>query len=136
MWTTKQANISAKVLGALSYLIIIAYALRAIGSGKWSDIAPWAIFCGLLLYQYLRRRSKKAVRDTDLDAYSGRAGDERDASIQLRAWAMVGQVALAVAAVLTAADIVGYIRQPLAFAAFVALAAVHFGSVFAMRFHG
>jgi len=107
--------------------------LVAATSADWWEVVVWVVVGAYWVYRYWRQR-RKPDRDISLDTYGGRANDERDAFIQLRAWAVVGQAAFAAVVVLTAASIAGYDRFPQAFAAFLVLTVIHFGSVFAMRF--
>ncbi|GAA1386575.1 hypothetical protein [Catellatospora chokoriensis] len=96
MWTTRQANRTAHAMDALSVLFPLAMGASAASHQDWLGVAVWTAMLGFMARRLWRRWSSGA----EASMLSGGAADERDAYIQLRAWANVGQVALGGASVL------------------------------------
>lgn len=122
MWTTKQANNAALAVDLTMTVVIVVLAVRAVIDGFWLGAAGFAAMVGYLAYRAATRHRRGA------DMLEGRAGDEREAYIQLRTWATIGQASVLAVLALLAIDVARgeYGNWYLALLGF---GAVHFASV-------
>ena len=100
MWTTKQANQAILAFETLGAVVLGVVAVSAAMRAQWSTVIAVAVLLALGFVSF-RRRQRGGAPST----LNELARDERDAYIQLRAWALVGQAAMAALLVLAAIDV-------------------------------
>jgi hypothetical protein len=96
MWTIKQANRTAVAMNVLFVALMVALGTATLVHGRQAEAATWFVFA-LLVGVAARWRP----RSETFALLVGRANDERQAWLQLRIWAAVGQAYAALFAVLT-----------------------------------
>ncbi len=102
MWTIRQARRWATVTVAILPAMMLAFAVRAALSRDWVGVAIVLAIGAAFVAQNARR----VRRDPEAASGQGFARDEREAYIQLRGLAAVGQAAILISFGLLAAVIV------------------------------
>jgi hypothetical protein len=127
MWTARQANRVADWL-VLAQVLLVAWGVGRAVRGDWIE-AGFLIVMAVLFFALDRRRvrrwdaeAKLHGQTSDMALLGGRAGDEREAYIQLRAWANVGLAAVVIATLATAVVMATGELNPMWFAAVGTLA--------------
>jgi hypothetical protein len=92
MWTTKQANRFAAALDVAAMGVVAAMLVGFAAKEEWGVAASLVLIMASVGVRSWRRR-RRGIADDNMLPVDGRARDERDAYIQLRAWAVVGQAA-------------------------------------------
>ncbi len=138
MWTARQANRVADRWLVLASVFLVAWGVGHALRGNWIS-AGFLLVMAVLNFALNRRRARRWDAEaklhgqtSDMALLSGRAGDEREAYIQLRAWANVGQAAWLIATLAVAVVVAKLELNPMWFAAigtFAVLGAVQVISV-------
>ncbi len=123
MWTARQANRVADRWLVLGSVFLVAWGVGHAVRGNWIS-AGFLIVMAVLSFALDRRQrsrwdteAKLHGETSDMALLDGRAGDEREAYIQLRAWANVGQAAWLIATLAVAVVVAKLELNPMLFAA-------------------
>jgi hypothetical protein len=109
MWTARSANRFSFVFGMATVALLVAAAVGAGLRGKWGGVTATAIGAVLVVVFMVvvgRSRRESAV------LAAGLARDERQAYLQLRAYATVGQAFLVLFVGLLAFDLIRGVSGP------------------------
>lgn len=96
MWTTRTANQVSLTFQGIALIVVATLAVAAGVQQEWTRMiltsAAGAAVVIVAVRRHLRRRDRTMVAESVSGDW---AADERGAAIQLRAWAVTGQIAVA-----------------------------------------
>jgi hypothetical protein len=107
MWTTRTANQVSLTFQGIALIVVATLTVAAGLQQDWTRMIITAVVGGVVTVVAVRRHLRRREGTPAAESVSGDwAADERGAAIQLRAWAVTGQIAVGALAVLATISVV------------------------------